>query len=275
MNLPANFDPVTGKLKVIPGLSTQSAAPRPAAAPRVSSTATASRPSSASSSSRSYSASEIDYMYNRYVTPTASSASRNSRTSRRSTNWWQTIDQGIRRFGDWIDRHIGDAIGIYVLILCGIGILCLVGWVISVWIDHGFWWALGSAVVAYIAGSIGYYALCLIGYISQAPLWVIRYIFKNIYTLLATIALVIGVAVYTDSETTHTTTTTATEVQQNFTTYTVTASVLNVRSAPSTSSSVLGVLRKGDKVQPTEVLNGFAVIDYNGQTGYVSVKYLE
>lgn len=210
-------------------------------------------------------------MYNRWVTPNAPSA---THSSRRSTNWWQTIDQGIRRFGDWIDRHIGDVVGWYVLIMCGIGILCLVGWVISVWIDSGFWWALGSAVVAYLAGYIGFYALCLIGYVLQAPLWVIRYIFKNIYTLLATIAIIIGVAVYADSETSYTPTTT-TEVQQNFTTYTVTASVLNVRSAPSTSSSVLGVLRKGDKVQPTEVLNGFAVIDYKGQTGYISVKYIE
>ena len=54
----------------------------------------------------------------------------------------------------------------------------------------------------------------------------------------------------------------------------VTASSLNVRSGPSTSSSILGSLSKGTSVQVISESNGWAKIKYNGSTGYVSSKYL-
>ena len=54
----------------------------------------------------------------------------------------------------------------------------------------------------------------------------------------------------------------------------VNASSLNVRSGPSTNNSVIGKLSSGDKVEVISTSNGWSKIKYNGQTGYVSSKYL-
>lgn len=54
----------------------------------------------------------------------------------------------------------------------------------------------------------------------------------------------------------------------------VNTSSLNVRSGASTSYSVIGKLSKGSKVEVISTSNGWSKIKYNGQTGYVSSKYL-
>ncbi|MFP7494465.1 N-acetylmuramoyl-L-alanine amidase [Terribacillus saccharophilus] len=50
---------------------------------------------------------------------------------------------------------------------------------------------------------------------------------------------------------------------------------LNVRSEPSTSSSIIGSLNPGDAVDLIEVANGWGKITYKGQTGYVSMTYIQ
>lgn len=55
---------------------------------------------------------------------------------------------------------------------------------------------------------------------------------------------------------------------------TVTASVLNVRSGPGTSYSVIFQLSKGTTVTTISKTNGWYKITYNGKTGYVSSTYL-
>lgn len=54
----------------------------------------------------------------------------------------------------------------------------------------------------------------------------------------------------------------------------VNATSLNVRSGPSTSYSVIGKLSKGTKIDVISTSNGWSKIKYDGQTGYVSSKYL-
>jgi uncharacterized YkwD family protein len=55
----------------------------------------------------------------------------------------------------------------------------------------------------------------------------------------------------------------------------VTASVLNVRSMPSTSGAIRGTLVKNQVVPVTQVLsNGWVQIVFNGKTAYVSGKYV-
>ena len=54
----------------------------------------------------------------------------------------------------------------------------------------------------------------------------------------------------------------------------VNATSLNVRSGPSTSYSVIGKLSKGTKIEVISTSNGWSKIKYDGQTGYVSSKYL-
>lgn len=55
----------------------------------------------------------------------------------------------------------------------------------------------------------------------------------------------------------------------------VTASKLNVRDKASTSGKDLGTLKKGDKVTILAVSGNWGKIDYNGVTGWVSMKYIE
>ncbi|MCD8355626.1 MAG: SH3 domain-containing protein [Clostridia bacterium] len=57
------------------------------------------------------------------------------------------------------------------------------------------------------------------------------------------------------------------------TTVYITASSLNVRSAPSTSASKIGSLTKNAAVQVISTSNGWHAIQYNGTTGYISAEY--
>ncbi len=54
----------------------------------------------------------------------------------------------------------------------------------------------------------------------------------------------------------------------------ITANSLNVRSAPSTSASIIGSLKKGDSVQATALSNGWYTIVFSGMTGYISADYV-
>ena len=62
--------------------------------------------------------------------------------------------------------------------------------------------------------------------------------------------------------------------ESSTTTKYVNATSLNVRSGPSTSSSIIGQLSNGEKVEVISTSDGWSKIKYNGQTGYVSSKYL-
>ena len=54
----------------------------------------------------------------------------------------------------------------------------------------------------------------------------------------------------------------------------VTASSLRVREAASTSSAVVGSLKVNDRVSVTSTSNGWAQIQFNGKTAFVSETYL-
>ncbi|WP_455542212.1 C40 family peptidase [Intestinibacter sp.] len=54
----------------------------------------------------------------------------------------------------------------------------------------------------------------------------------------------------------------------------VTGDSVNFRKGPSTSYESLGKLNKGDKVEYINTTNSWAQVKYNGQTGYISSKYL-
>ncbi|WP_434797186.1 SH3 domain-containing protein [Terrisporobacter vanillatitrophus] len=54
----------------------------------------------------------------------------------------------------------------------------------------------------------------------------------------------------------------------------VNTTVLNFRSGPSTSYSVLGTLSSGTKIEVISTSNGWSKIKYDNQTGYVSSQYL-
>ena len=51
---------------------------------------------------------------------------------------------------------------------------------------------------------------------------------------------------------------------------TITADVLNIRSNPNTSSSVIGKLNYNTKVSIIEISNGWYKVSYNNTTGWIS-----
>jgi hypothetical protein len=57
-------------------------------------------------------------------------------------------------------------------------------------------------------------------------------------------------------------------------TYTVTASSLNVRSAPDAGSTRLGALRQGERVTGTDVGTGWIQISFQGQPAFVSAQHV-
>lgn len=50
---------------------------------------------------------------------------------------------------------------------------------------------------------------------------------------------------------------------------------LNVRNTPDNSGTIIGKLDNGQIVKVISITNGWARIDYNGKTGYVSYRYLD
>jgi L,D-peptidoglycan transpeptidase YkuD (ErfK/YbiS/YcfS/YnhG family) len=59
------------------------------------------------------------------------------------------------------------------------------------------------------------------------------------------------------------------------TTYTVTASTLNVRSGAGTSYAAIGSVTKGQKLSVVSKSGSWYKINYNGRTGYVSSDYVQ
>lgn len=56
---------------------------------------------------------------------------------------------------------------------------------------------------------------------------------------------------------------------------TVIATTLNVRQSASMGAAVIGTLKQGDKVKVISKEKGWATIDYNGKSGYVSLAFVQ
>jgi uncharacterized protein YgiM (DUF1202 family) len=56
---------------------------------------------------------------------------------------------------------------------------------------------------------------------------------------------------------------------------TITADVLNIRSNPNTSSSIMGSLKYNAKVSIIEISNGWYKVNYNNTTGWISGQYVK
>ncbi len=58
--------------------------------------------------------------------------------------------------------------------------------------------------------------------------------------------------------------------------YKVTSSSrLNVRTRPSTSGQVMGTFQSGQQIQVISIENGWAKVEFNGKTGFVSARYIK
>ena len=155
------------------------------------------------------------------------------------------------------------------------GAIPFIGWLISL----GWFWGIVAGI---FLGGIAYYAaMIVIGifiWISNIGLAIIRYIFYSGTSFLITLAIIgvlLGIGVMSSSNSNIKKSTKSEYVTTQTTKYYCTAnSVLNVRSAPSSSARVIGVLKPNQIVDVYEITNGFAKIKCNGSDGYASIKYL-
>ena len=60
----------------------------------------------------------------------------------------------------------------------------------------------------------------------------------------------------------------------NYGTYIVTAANLNMRSTPSSSGTIVAVLKSGDAIVVTQISGNWAYTTYNGKSGWCSLNYL-
>lgn len=210
---------------------------------------------------------------------------RNYSTSTSYSSWgsrreslWSRFNNAVAKLGNWFADHVDNAIGICCgLALVGIVITGLV-YVIGTWVNEGFGWALLVAVGAIIGGYICFgLSWYVVNIVINIVMYGFRFLFWNGWTLLISLVITAGAwlwaANYTPSYSPRASapTETATPATQTFQ---CTADVLNIRTSPNTYSNVIGTLKKGQQVKVYETTNGFARISYNGQTGYVSLKYL-
>lgn len=195
-------------------------------------------------------------------------------TRPRRLSLWQRFDRAVSNLGNWFSDNYEETVDRLSLALFWLLLIGSVVAVVGVWVSKGLWPAVFTGVGAFIVLGIGYYVgEIVLSIVLGIVMYVLRFLFWNAWTLLIVLGLVGGGMLY--SRFGSMSLKDAVEmVVPSTTSYTCTAKVLNVRSAPNTGSSVLGVLTKGQTVDVLETTDGFARIDFNGHTGYVSLKYL-
>lgn len=206
----------------------------------------------------------------------STSTSYSSRGSRRES-LWSRFNNAIANLGNWFAGQVDNVISICcVLVILGIIITGLV-YVIGAWTNQGFWWALLVAVGALIGGficlGISWY---VINIVVNVVMYGFRFLFWNGWTLLISLIIAVVGWLWVANFTSHSprANTPIETVAPATQTYQCAAQVLNVRKSPNTYSNVIGILKKGQQVEVYETTNGFVRISYNGQNGYVSLKYL-
>ena len=87
--------------------------------------------------------------------------------------------------------------------------------------------------------------------------------FKRVTAVLTAVVIVLSASVFTVSA----------EETKNY--GIVTASLLNLRQQPSTSSAILAQMPNGTTVNVSSLQNGWAKVTYQGREGFVSLDYLK
>ena len=221
------------------------------------------------------------YEKKKSTTPTPTTPKKSPR-QRHQEGLWQKMNNAVMDLGDWFEDKadtIGDA-DIWMFIFAVIGGLGVLGGAIAT----GSWfWGIAVCVVGYLIG-IWVVAIggVVMGWIATIFANIARFIFYNIYTLLACIAVTLGVIFWQDivdlagGQRAYTPKSVTTTQQSATTTYICTsAEVLNIRKGPNTSSEVLGTIIPKQTIEVYSISNGWAKVKYNGKTAYASAKYLE
>ncbi len=186
---------------------------------------------------------------------------------------WSRMNSAICSFGNWFDNCVGD-ITEWTLIIMMIALYG--GAAIWVFQAESLLWGIARLIGAFFIVGIGVYVVAIASYIWVAILLIIRFCFWNIYTLLMAIGIVAVLCLYaSNSSSASYSASTPTAVYASPTIYVCTARTsLKVRKYPTLSSSQIGSLTRGEKVEVLDISNGFAHIKWHGQDGYASTKYL-
>lgn len=191
-------------------------------------------------------------------------------------SWWRRFDRFISNIGNWFAENFDDVVAKISLVLFGILVIGAVIAVIGIWINEGFIIAILAAIGALIVlGLIATIGGIILTIMTGIIMFVGRFIFWNAITFILFLCAIGGgwISSYFDHVDKPVPTETVAKVTP--TTYTCTASVLNVRSEPNTSSSIRGALYRGQQVKVLEITGSFARIDYKGGNGYIATQYIQ
>lgn len=114
--------------------------------------------------------------------------------SKDALNLWQRTNWFIMSLGEWFQERLdsGNTVAAIGALACSPLVIGLVYWVFSTFSENGAIWGILSFIVALIAGYWGCIIIFFIAaFISAAVLWVLRFVFYNIYTFLATVGLIL------------------------------------------------------------------------------------
>lgn len=210
------------------------------------------------------------------INHSTSSYSYSSSYSRRG-NWWSQFNEGVASIGNWFVDRMDKACTIVMWVILGVIWISAIIGVISEFAQGNIFTGI---LLIVIGGAIVYYGSFILAYIgwlcTAFVFYCFRFLFWNGWTLLIALILTLGIIggtsysrIFTENHTS-----TIEYVQPQTISYSCTANTLNIRKSPNTSSSVLGTLRKGDRVEVYEINNDFAKIKYGTGFAYVSRKYL-
>lgn len=190
---------------------------------------------------------------------------------------WSRFNDKIEDIGDKLEDSEETLTSIVAVLLALVWILAIV----FEWIDEGFFAALITGVIGFfVVGLI----MALMQFIIPILVFVLRLVFKNAWTFLIALVLFLGptvVALVTGAvgglidKFTSDEPVVETVIEMPTTTYYCTAqSGVIVRKEPSSSAAQLGGLQYNQEVEVYEIVDGYARINYYGNDGWVSSKYL-
>jgi hypothetical protein len=110
---------------------------------------------------------------------------------------WSRFNNAIIQIGNWFAEHIDSVIGILCVLAFASVIIVSLIYVISVWSNDGFGWALLAAFGCYIGGyiclGIGWYVILVL---SNVLMYGLRLIFWNAWTLILSLCAVGTICLY-------------------------------------------------------------------------------
>lgn len=196
---------------------------------------------------------------------------------------WEKFCDGVADIGNWLAAFaetVRDKLSTilpWVFIAIGVVVLLDLAFVEGHWIM--------AIIVGLLVGSIYFYAAVIggliISWLIYLPIAALRFVFYNVWTLFFALSLLLYVGISAAIDSPHSSydysEAPVEQIDENVTElYFCTARVLNVRSTPSTSGEVIGVLQQGESVLVYDLYYSgeFAQIDFNGRRGYVSRNYI-